>query len=83
MIPSLGPRLGLTNDVKRDFWMKKRAHMKAFSRWECEELMLLCSTISTSAEAKLEREQAILERDKAEAKLQKDREYYLQVLAGT
>jgi hypothetical protein len=47
VIPSFGPRLGLTNDAKRDIWMKKRAHTKEFSRWECEELMVLFNTIST------------------------------------
>jgi hypothetical protein len=54
VIPSFGPRLGLTNDAKRDFWIKKRAQTKEFSRWECEELMILLNTISTLEEAKLQ-----------------------------
>jgi hypothetical protein len=71
VIPSFGPRLGLTNDAKRDFWIKKRAQTKEFSRWECEELMILFNTISTLEEAREER-------DKAEAKLDKEREFLLQ-----
>jgi hypothetical protein len=75
VIPSFSPRLGLTNDAKRDFWMKERAQTKEFSRWECEELMVLFSTISTLVEAKSERAAEREERDK-------EREFILRQLAG-
>ena len=70
VIPSFGSCLGLSNDAKRDIWMKKRAHQKKISRWECEELMILFGTISSldKAEAKLDKESE--DRDK-------EREFFL------
>ena len=56
--------------------MKKRAQKIEFSRWECEELMVLFNNISTLKEAKEE-----LERAKAERAA--EREFIIQLLAGT
>ena len=73
LVPSFGPRLGLTNDAERDIWLKKRSHSRGITRWEREELMILFNTINSLEEAKAE-----LEKAKEELKRREEREFLLQ-----